>query len=167
MRIKKNWSTCMLIVPIAALLVLGPALAADSVWDKSAEKYSGPKNITIYRDPGCGCCSKWIGHLKKHGFNVKDVKTREMATMKRKFNVPAHIASCHTAVINGYVIEGHVPADDIKRLLKTKPKTIGLSVPAMPVGTPGMEVPGKKDPFSVVSFDPSGKTKVYKKYSFY
>lgn len=152
---------------LITVLVTGPVLSGDNVWDKGKETYSGPKNITVYRDPGCGCCTKWIKHLKKHGFAVTDVKTKKMADMKKKFKVPPHLASCHTGVINGYVVEGHVPADDIKKLLKTKPKVTGLSVPAMPVGTPGMEVPGRKDPFSVLSFRPGGKSQTFRRYVFY
>lgn len=119
--------------------------------------------ITVYRDPACGCCTKWIDHLIKHGFRVKDNKSDEMSEIKRGLGVPESMESCHTGVVNGYVIEGHVPAADIQRLLKQKPKVAGLAVPGMPMGSPGMEGP-RTDRYDVLSFDKSGKTTVYAKH---
>lgn len=119
--------------------------------------------ITVYRDPNCGCCTKWIEHLIKHGFRVKDNKSGGMSEVKRGLGVPESMESCHTGVVNGYVIEGHVPAADIQRLLKEKPKVAGLAVPGMPMGSPGMEGP-RTDRYDVLSFDKSGKTAVYAKH---
>jgi hypothetical protein len=119
--------------------------------------------ITVYRDPNCGCCTKWIEHLIKHGFLVTDRKSDEMSEVKRGLGVPGKLESCHTGVVNGYVIEGHVPAADIKRLLKEKTKVAGLAVPGMPMGSPGMEGP-RTDRYDVVSFDKSGNTKVFAKH---
>lgn len=116
--------------------------------------------ITVYRDPNCGCCTKWIEHLIKHGFRVTDKKSNEMSEIKRGLGVPEKTESCHTGVVNGYVIEGHVPASDIKRLLKEKPKVAGLAVPGMPMGSPGMEGP-RTDRYEVLSFDKAGVTKVF------
>lgn len=148
-----------LLMPISAL--------ADSVWDKPTQDVSMPLKITVYRSPSCGCCGKWLEHLKKHDFAVTDIKTRDMRSIKSQFRVPEGLASCHTGIINGYVIEGHVPAGDIKKLLAEKPDVVGLTVPAMPSGTPGMEMGGRKDPFAVISFDKDGEDKTYNEYRDY
>jgi hypothetical protein len=123
-----------------------------------------PIEIMVYRSPTCGCCSKWIKHLEENQFNIKDIVSDDMQAIKEKYGVPRNMASCHTAIVDGYVIEGHVPARDIKRLLKIKPKVIGISVPGMPSGTPGMEMGGRKDPYQVISFDKEGKYEVFSRY---
>jgi len=125
--------------------------------------FSKEPAITVYRDPNCGCCTKWIEHLIKHGFLVTDRKSDEMSEVKRGLGVPEKLESCHTGVVNGYVIEGHVPAADIQRLLKEKTKVAGLAVPGMPMGSPGMEGP-RTDRYDVVSFDKAGNTKVFAKH---
>lgn len=122
------------------------------------------RNITVYRSPSCGCCGGWIDYMKKQGFQTKDLLTSDLEAVKQKYKVPDKLTSCHTAVINGYVIEGHVPANDIKRLLQEKPNVAGISVPQMPVGTPGMEAGDRRDPFTVFSFDKKGTAKVFNKY---
>ena len=123
-----------------------------------------PLEIEVYRSPSCGCCSKWITHLKDNQFTVKDHLSDDMSLIKAQQNVPNAMASCHTALINGYVIEGHVPATDIKKLLNIKPNVIGISVPQMPMGTPGMEMGDKKDAYNVVSFDKKQQFKVFNHY---
>ncbi|MBL1210729.1 DUF411 domain-containing protein [Geminocystis sp. GBBB08] len=139
-----------------------------SVWDKSTVNYNGSKKITVYRSPSCGCCGQWISHLKKQGFEVTDIKTDEMEAIKRKNNLPSQLESCHTAIINGYVMEGHIPADDIKRFLSQKPTNIkGLAVAGMPIGSPGMESDKIKQPFIVSSFNNQGNTKVFNTYKNY
>jgi hypothetical protein len=119
--------------------------------------------ITVYKDPNCGCCKNWIEHLRKHGFTVDAKDTPDMATIKSTLGVPSDLRSCHTAVVAGYLIEGHVPAVDIDRLLASKPKVKGLAVPAMPMGSPGMEG-GEAQHYQVVAFDKGGKTSVFAKY---
>jgi hypothetical protein len=146
------------------LLFITSAVVAESSWDKSTENYQGNKEITVYRAPNCQCCHKWIQHLEKHDFTVIDMLTQDMASVKETVKLPSQMASCHTALIDGYIIEGHVPADDIKRLLTKKPDIAGLSVPQMPVGTPGMEMGNRKDDFAVFSFDKSGAIDVFNKY---
>ena len=123
-----------------------------------------PIVIEVYRSPSCGCCGKWIAHLKENQFDVKDHVTNDVQVIKDKYGVPEKMASCHTALVNGYVVEGHVPAADIKKLLKLKPAVIGISVPGMPSGTPGMEMGGRKDPYQVVSFDKEKKYQVFSSY---
>jgi hypothetical protein len=119
--------------------------------------------ITVYKDPNCGCCKSWIEHLIKHGYRVDAKDTSEMTEIKRTLGVPDALTSCHTGVVNGYVIEGHVPAADIARLLRKKPKVVGLAVPGMPMGSPGMEGP-RTDRYKVLSFDKAGKTKTFASY---
>lgn len=121
-------------------------------------------NITVYHSPYCSCCGKWMSHLKTQGFSVQNLPTSEIEAVKQRYKVPDDLTSCHTAIINGYVIEGHVPANDIKRLLQEKSNVSGLSVPNMPVGTPGMEMGNKKDPFRVFSFDYKDTVAVFNHY---
>ncbi|MGB5631811.1 MAG: DUF411 domain-containing protein [Waterburya sp.] len=139
-----------------------------SVWDKETEPdYSGTKEMTVYRSPSCGCCGVWVEHALKHGFQIKDVKTEEMEALKQKHNIPTELASCHTTIIDGYVMEGHIPADDIKRFLSKKPDLAGLAVPGMPIGTPGMEARDLKQPFQVLAFNDEGEVEVFKEYQSY
>lgn len=120
--------------------------------------------IKVYRSPTCNCCHKWINHLEDNKFNVIDILTPNMANVKKTVELPKPMMSCHTAIIEGYIIEGHVPADDINRLLAKKPDIAGLSVPKMPVGTPGMELANRKDPFIVFQFDKNGQYSVFNQY---
>jgi hypothetical protein len=112
--------------------------------------------ITVSKDPNCGCCSGWVEHIRAAGFQVREHNTADLPSVKRRLGVPDDIASCHTAEVAGYVIEGHVPASAIKRLLTERPTATGLAVPGMPTGSPGMEVPGSpNEAYDVVLFGPS------------
>jgi len=144
------------------------AQAIAKIWDKETEPFSGVKQVSVYRSPSCSCCEDWVKHMQKHGFKIKDdIQTEDMEAIKEEYRVPSQLASCHTAIIDGHVIEGHVPADDIKRFIAQSPKQAGLSVPGMPSGTPGMEMGNKKDPFAVVSFNQNGKAEIFKEYQSY
>ena len=122
-------------------------------------------SVVVYKSPTCGCCSQWIEHMKANGFDVKSTDMDDVISIKRQYGVPLESQSCHTALVGGYVLEGHVPATAVKKMLNDKPKIVGLAVPGMPVGSPGMEVPsGQKDAYNVVSFDKAGKTAVYEKH---
>ena len=116
--------------------------------------------ITVYKSPTCGCCTNWVEHLRKHGFRVTVKDTIDLDPIKAKLGVVPRLASCHTGVVQGYVVEGHVPADDIKKMLKKRPKIVGIAVPGMPMGSPGMEGP-RNDAYEVLAFDKQGKTKVF------
>jgi hypothetical protein len=116
--------------------------------------------VEVYKDPTCGCCGLWVAHLRARGFAPTVTDTPNMTQVKDRSHIPAQLRSCHTALVGGYVIEGHVPAADVQRLLTEKPKVLGLAVPGMPVGSPGMEGPGGR-PYDVVTFDAAGKTTVY------
>ncbi len=160
--------TSVFLTAICFCLFLLTDTHADSVWDKKDPSLPDKSyQITVYRSATCGCCAKWLAHLRKHGFQVEEIKTDNTTKIKEKYNVPVKLRSCHTAIVEGYVIEGHVPANDIKKLLLQKPKILGLSVPQMPVGTPGMEMGKKKDPFYVVSFDRAGNIDVFNQYNSY
>ena len=152
---------------MTALLSALSAHAEESVWDKGVPAVEKPAEMTVYRSPTCGCCGKWLEHMKKHGFTVRDIKSNDMDRIKKDLGVPENLQSCHTAVVGGYAIEGHVPAADVHKLLQTKPKAAGLAVPAMPAGTPGMEMGGKKDPFAVLLFDKKGNAGTFQEYRFY
>lgn len=123
---------------------------------------SNAQAITVYKSPTCGCCKKWITHLENNGFKVTAHDTNDVRSIKQQNGVGDHLASCHTALVNGYVIEGHVPADTIKRLLKEKPIATGLAAPGMPMGSPGMEGT-RKDPHNILLFNRSGDTAIYEK----
>jgi hypothetical protein len=137
----------------------GLILAASFAFPASASESA---TAEIWKDPNCGCCQAWADHLKTAGFEVRIHETEEMNGVKAMNRVPAELASCHTAKIGGYVIEGHVPASDIMRLLTEKPQVHGLAVPGMPLGSPGMEMPdGEKEAYDVMSFDEGGKAAVW------
>ncbi len=122
-----------------------------------------PMPVAVYKSATCGCCAKWNEHMKAAGFTVNSTDVADVAPIKDKHGVPAASRSCHTALVGGYVLEGHVPADVVRRLLRERPATVlGLAVPGMPVGSPGMEMPdGRKDSYNIVAFDKAGKTTVY------
>jgi hypothetical protein len=117
-------------------------------------------DITVYKSPYCGCCTQWEDHLRENGFNVKSEPVSDLVPIKAKYGVTQQLAACHTAVVEGYVVEGHVPADLIKRLVQEKPQVAGLAVPGMPQGSPEMEQ-GLKEPYDVLTFDANGNTAVY------
>lgn len=116
--------------------------------------------LLVYKDPGCACCEQWVSIMRGAGFVVSVRNTSDMAPIKRRYHVSPELASCHTALAEGYVIEGHVPADLVLKLLREKPKTVGLAVPGMVTGSPGMEGPNPQH-YQVLSFDAAGKTSVY------
>lgn len=120
--------------------------------------------VSVFKSPTCGCCSLWVEHMKANGFDLKVQDVEDINAVKEKFGVAPEFSSCHTSQVNGYIIEGHVPAAAVQRLLKERPKVAGLAVPGMPAGSPGMEVPsGLKQPYAILTFDKSGKTAVYEK----
>jgi hypothetical protein len=121
--------------------------------------------ITVFKTPTCGCCGLWVAHLRENGFRVRVNDVESTAEYQKKYGVPNALRSCHTATVNGYTIEGHVPASEIQRLLKERPKARGLAVPGMPVGSPGMEVGDRRDAYSVMLFDAEGKATVYRRFT--
>lgn len=134
---------------IAATLVM-PSLAAAN-------------SVTVYKTPTCGCCSAWVEHMRANGFelDVQDVERSELIERKEALGVEPGLSSCHTATVNDYVIEGHVPAADVRRLLETSPDVVGIAVPGMPAGSPGMDYGQKSESYEVVTFDDSGESGVF------
>ena len=118
----------------------------------------GP-TMTIYKTPECGCCQKWVLHVAAAGFKPAVNDVQDIDAIKRRYGVPEALHSCHTALVGGYVIEGHVPAADVRRLLKERPKVKGIAVGGMPAGSPGMEVPGRQDRYDVMAFLADGTTR--------
>ena len=139
-------------------------IAAATVSVAAARSVAGepPVDILVYKSPTCGCCSKWIDHLKANGFNVTATDVPDMAAVHRQNGVPDPLISCHTALVDSYVIEGHVPADVIQRLLKEKPRVHGLTIPGMPASAPGMDAKPPV-PYEVLTFQRDGKTAVYER----
>lgn len=152
----KTRRTFMQTLLTAGLAVIGStSLAASS-----------PPLVEVWKSPTCGCCNDWIKHLKENGFQVRTIDKGNTA-IRKEWGMPVKYGSCHTAKIDGYVIEGHVPAKEIKRLLKEKPAALGLSVPEMPIGTPGMDGPeygGQLDPYNVLLIRRDGSASVYQAY---
>lgn len=135
------------------------------IFGSAGQAADEPVAITVYRSPTCGCCGKWIDHLKENNFDVKDIVSDEMDVIKARHGIPKEMASCHTAIVDGYVVEGHVPASDITNMLKTRPKVAGLAVPGMVTGSPGMEMGGRVDPYDVMSFDKENHFQIFHRYS--
>jgi hypothetical protein len=128
--------------------------------------YAAPSTMQVWKDPTCGCCKDWIAHLEKSGFATTAIEQGNSAARAR-LGMPQKFGSCHTALIQGYVIEGHVPAADIQRLLKDKPEALGLSVPGMPIGSPGMDgaaYGGRRDAYQVLLIQRDGSTTVFNTY---
>lgn len=148
-----------------ALLAAAAALASGA----SMLAHASPSKplVEVWKDPNCGCCKDWVAHLEANGFTVRVFDTGNTAARKR-LGMPDQLGSCHTARVQGYVIEGHVPAKDMQRLLADKPQALGLSVPRMPVGSPGMDGPeygGRKDPYDVLLVQRDGSTRIYASYN--
>jgi hypothetical protein len=120
--------------------------------------------VDVFKSPTCGCCGAWVEHLKASGFDVRVTEVDDTAAARKRLGMPDAFGSCHTATVGGYVLEGHVPAAEVKRLLGAKPKAIGLAVPGMPVGSPGMEVGSRRDPFDVLLVERNGRSTVYARY---
>lgn len=111
--------------------------------------------VSVYKSPTCGCCGEWVKHIRANGFRVETHDSADVGPVRRRYGVPDRLASCHTAVVGGYAIEGHVPASDIRRLLRERPKVTGLAVPGMVAGSPGMEQ-GPPQPYATLAFDDRG-----------
>lgn len=169
-RIKNHKST----IRFGVLLLAGVALTACDAPSGTAET-TAPKvvastakagsEIVMYKSPACECCTGWAEHLRQSGFTVIEKKQEDMDAIKAKYGVPEGLASCHTAIVDGYVIEGHVPAADVTRLLKERPKVTGLTAPGMPMQSPGMQAKRLQPKnYNVLAFDKNGKSHVFTRY---
>jgi hypothetical protein len=122
---------------------------------------AGTPEVIVYKSPTCGCCGKWVDHMREAGFEVTTTDVDDVTPIKRKYGLPPGLGSCHTAVVGGYVVEGHVPAEEVKRLLEEQPDVAGIAVPGMPIGSPGMEQGDRVDSYEIVTFDKDGNTTVF------
>jgi hypothetical protein len=136
---------------ILNILAITTAFASDAL----------VRDIVVYKNPECGCCTRWVKYLQDNNYNVTIEHTRDVLAVKKRLGVPEKLAACHTAVIDGYVVEGHITHRDIKRLLLFRPDIRGIAVPGMPVGTPGMESGSTVQPYNVMSFDEQGNMEVF------
>jgi hypothetical protein len=135
------------------------AAAGVTAMGRLAWAQDGPAMV-VYKSPTCGCCSKWVDHIRAAGFTASVKDLDDMTPIKARYKVAEPLQSCHTAIVGGYVVEGHVPAADVKRLLKEKPKVLGLTIPGMPQSAPGMDMTPHR-PYEVLSFDEQGKTTLF------
>ena len=143
------------LVPLLGAFVLIATVAACGPGEEA------PPLVTVYKSPTCGCCAEWVTYMEANGFTVETVDVNDISAVKAQYGIPDSLSSCHTAVVGGYVVEGHVPASDVHRLLREQPEAGGLAVPGMPIGSPGMEVPGQPNqPYAVLLVDDGG-TSVY------
>ncbi len=141
---------------LLSLASAGKGTAADPGMTDAAK----PVAIKVYKTPTCGCCKAWVKHLSNNGFRVETVDMPDVSMVKQKYGVKPAFEACHTAVVNGYVVEGHVPADLIMKMVKERPAVAGLAVPGMPAGSPGMEG-ASRVAYDVLTFDRAGRTRVY------
>jgi hypothetical protein len=153
---------------ISRRLVLQLPLAALGAWVLAHPLVtfaaSPPEKITVWKTPNCGCCKDWVAHLQGNGFQVVTNDVPDTAPMRQKLGLPAKFGSCHTAQLGAYVLEGHVPAQEVRRLLREKPRAVGLAVPGMPVGSPGMEMGDSRDAYDVLLVLADGSSRVYQSY---
>jgi len=169
-RQKKVAARAITISGIALLVAVVTTACSESeqsfqATEAVAESKPTLPEITVYKSPTCGCCNDWVTHLEKEGFKVIAHNRDDMDSIKQSFGVKPHLASCHTAIVGDYVIEGHVPAADIKRLLSENSKVAGLAAPGMPRHSPGMQPPGEKpNGYDVLAFNKKGGTKVFTQY---
>ena len=134
--------------------------APDGVLAEATKPDPDLPTVLVYKTPTCGCCNGWVDHMKAAGFVVDARNTTDLMTVKRDGGVPPQMSSCHTAIIDGYVVEGHVPAEQVKQLLAERPAVAGIAVPGMPIGSPGMEGPNAR-PYQVLSFSHAGEASVF------
>jgi hypothetical protein len=123
----------------------------------------GAKTVEVFKSPYCECCSKWAEHMQKNGFKVITRNVEDVPAKRKSLGMPEHLGSCHTARVSGYLLEGHVPAADVQRLLKEKPKALGLAVPGMPPGSPGMDIP-KSPSYETLLVQADGSTRTFAKH---
>lgn len=158
------FAVAAVVVAAAAAVIVAaarqPAAGAGTIALADAAAAGAGPTVTVYKSPTCGCCRNWVDHMREHGFEVVVHDTTALDGIKDEHGVATALRSCHTALVDGYVLEGHVPADVVRRLLEERPEVAGLAVPGMPMGSPGMEGPYKES-YDVIAFDREGGTRVY------
>ena len=142
------------------ILFAAPVLLLGLLGVFYAQQQSGSPTVVVYKSPTCGCCAKWVDHMEAAGFAVEVHDMNNLSPIKTQYGVRRAFSSCHTAVVDGYVVEGHVPAEHVVRLLAERPDVTGIAVPGMPIGSPGMEGPNP-EAYDVISFDREWRTGVF------
>ena len=149
--------------PTRRLLFFGAAAAGLA---QGCGAVAQTRDITIYKTPWCGCCGGWVSHMERAGFKAKVVVTEDLEPIRARYNIPFQLSSCHTGVIAGYAVEGHVPAQDVERLIRERPEALAILVPGMPIGSPGMEIAGQpNEAFDTLLLEKSGKTRVFARHT--
>ena len=152
--------------PLARRAVLGGIAISLAVPIVACARTPARTAIAVYKTPTCACCDGWVRHLRDADFDASVTVTPDLVTLRRRHGMPDRLASCHTALVNGYVIEGHVPAGDVRRLLAQRPDAVGLSVPGMPLGSPGMETPnGDRDRYDTLLVLRDGTSRVFARHN--
>lgn len=149
---------------LAGLLLLAGCNGERADPAAKAPAVEADHEVLVYQNPQCGCCGKWVDYMREQGFEVRVLTEQDIVARRRQLGVPDHLASCHTAVVSGYLIEGHVPAGAVRQLLEERPEIAGLSVPGMPVGSPGMEMGEREDTYPVIAFDQAGDGRLFARY---
>jgi hypothetical protein len=166
MPLKNRVGACALIVAVGLLNVVAYAQSKTTAAKTTPAKTTASKatpakpHLSVYKSPTCGCCAKWVEYMEANGFTATVTNMPDVTPVKTSNGLPPRLGSCHTTLVAGYVIEGHVPVSDIRRLLKEKPAIAGLAAPGMPAGSPGMDVPNSP-PYDIVAFDKTGRTSIY------
>tara|TARA_R110002110_G_scaffold29981_5_gene106443 strand:- start:1359 stop:1871 length:513 start_codon:yes stop_codon:yes gene_type:complete len=160
-KLKFSKISISLLSTVAIIGVL--TISMGLLFNEKSEANTNISEVTVYKSPTCDCCKKWVSHLRDAGFKVTEKDRYNMTNIKSDLSVSRNLQSCHTSIVDGYVVEGHVPADDIKRMLLEQPDVLGLTVPGMPKGSPGMESQ-QSDSYDVLSFNNNGQTEVYASY---
>jgi hypothetical protein len=146
---------------IALVALIGATIASVLAWRDARQSGSDPDTVVVYKRTTCNCCTKWVSHLKQAGFRVEVRNESDLGAHQNALGVPKPLRACHTAVVGGYLVEGHVPASDIRRLLSEKPQARGIAVPGMPIGSPGMEQDDRRDPYVTLLFQPDGQSTIF------
>lgn len=164
---RSTWMIGLLGLLLSLVLAACGAPASEQAASGAPAARAEPtRMMTVYKSPTCGCCSDWVSYIEEHGYTVTVEEMADVTPIKAEHGVPRSLQSCHTALVDGYVVEGHVPVAEIERLLSERPAVTGIAVPGMPVGSPGMEVDGvAPQPFDVVSFTADGATAVFASYN--
>jgi len=151
-----------LLIGGGAVIAAG-AIASGLIFKPSTS--AAGSEILVYKTPTCGCCGAWVRHLSDAGLNPRTINQRDLTATRKKFGAPANLASCHIAVADGYVVEGHVPADAIKKLLAERPEAVGIFIPGMPLGSPGMESPYGSQAYDVILLRRDGSREIFASYA--
>ncbi|MEO0759496.1 MAG: DUF411 domain-containing protein [Cyanobacteria bacterium J06648_16] len=158
-------SLSLLAFSVLSILVVGCSQPDRATLPNAADLIAAAGEVTVFRSPTCGCCGQWAEHLQAAGFQIKDELTEDMDAVKAQYNIPDGFSACHTAIVGDYVVEGHIPVEDVIRLLAEKPDIAGIAVPGMPIGSPGMESGNYVEPYTVFSYTETGETAAFSAHS--